>query len=59
MNYLLASFYMHSGFMDKAHRHLLLALDVDKELFRDFHDIFPVHIFNRKIKKLLESYNLR
>jgi tetratricopeptide (TPR) repeat protein len=59
INYLLASFYMHCGFMDKAHRHLLLALDVDKELFRDFHDIFPVHIFNRRIKKLLENYNLR
>jgi len=58
INYLLASFYMHSGSMDKACRHLLLALDIDKELFKDFHDIFPVHIFNRKIKKLLESYNL-
>jgi len=58
INYLLASFYLHGGLMDKAHRHLLLALEVDKELFRDFHDIFPVHIFTRKIKKLLESYYL-
>jgi hypothetical protein len=44
--------------MEKAHRHLSLALDVDKEIFRDFHDIFPARLFNRKIKKLLDGYNL-
>jgi len=58
INYLLASFYMHSACMDKAHRHLQLALDADKYLFREFHDIFPVQIFNRKIKKLLGNHNL-
>lgn len=58
INYILASYYLHTSSMDKAYRHLSLALDVDKELFRDFHDIFPVHLFNRKIKKLLDTYNI-
>jgi len=58
INYLLASFYLHEGLMEKTYRHLSLALDADKELFREFHDIFPVHLFTRKIKKLLEGYNL-
>ena len=59
INYILASYYLHDGAMEKAHKHLALALDVDKELFREFHDIFPVNLFNRKIKKLLENHNLR
>lgn len=59
LNYLLASCYLHMAVMDKAHKHLTLALDADKEMFMEFHDIFPHHIFNRKIKKLLESYNIR
>ncbi|NLJ42115.1 MAG: tetratricopeptide repeat protein [Bacteroidales bacterium] len=59
LNYLLASCYLHMAVMDKAYKHLTLALDADKEMFREFHDIFPHHIFNRKIKKLLESYNIR
>ncbi|MGB8490950.1 MAG: tetratricopeptide repeat protein [Bacteroidales bacterium] len=58
INYLLASYYMHFGVMDKAFRHLSLALDADKDLFKDFHDVFPIRIFNRKIKKLLESNDL-
>jgi tetratricopeptide (TPR) repeat protein len=58
INYLLASFYLHDGLMEKTYRHLSLALDADKDLFREFHDIFPVHLFSRKIKKLLEVYNL-
>jgi len=58
INYLLASFYLHGGMMEKTYRHLSLALDADKDLFREFHDIFPVQLFSRKIKKLLEGYNL-
>lgn len=58
LNYLLASCYLHTAGMDKAQKHLALALEADKEMFREFHDIFPHHIFNRKIKKLLESYNI-
>jgi hypothetical protein len=55
---LLASFYLHSGNAEKAHRHLSIALNLDKELFSEFEDIFPRKLFTRKIKKLLESNNL-
>jgi tetratricopeptide (TPR) repeat protein len=58
INYLLASFYLHSGNAEKAHRHLSIALNLDKELFSEFEDIFPRKLFTRKIKKLLESNNL-
>ncbi len=58
INYLLASFYLHTGSMDMAYRHLSAALEADKDLYRDFHDIYPVHLFSRKIKKLLDSFNL-
>ena len=58
INYLLASFYLHSGNTDKAFRHLSIAITLDKELFHDFEDIFPSRKYTRKIKKLLESNNL-
>ena len=58
INYLLASFYLHSRNNEKAYKHLSLALNLDKDLFSEFEDIFPPEIFTRKIKKLLESNNL-
>jgi len=58
INYLLASYYLHFGAPEKAYRHLALALDVDKEVFPDFSDIFPPAIFTRKIRKLLDNHNL-
>jgi tetratricopeptide (TPR) repeat protein len=58
INYLLASFYLHAGHNDKAFRHLSAALNLDKELFSDFQDIFPPELYTRKIKKLLDSNNL-
>ena len=58
LNYLLASYYLHYGSVDIAARHLALALDVDKDLYKDFDEIFPLAIINRKIRKLLENYNL-
>jgi tetratricopeptide (TPR) repeat protein len=58
INYLLASLYLHSGSAEKAYRHLSIALNLDKELLTEFEDIFPSRLFSRKIKKLLESYNL-
>jgi len=54
----MASYYLHHGSVDIAARHLALALDVDKDLFKDFDDIFPFALINRKIRKLLENYNL-
>jgi len=58
INYLLASFYLHAGNNDKAYRHLSIALNLDKEIFQDFEDIFPPALFSRKIKKLLETNSL-
>jgi len=58
INYLLASFYIHTGTADKAFRHLVMAVQMDKELFSEFLDIFPPGQLSRKIKKFLESNNL-
>jgi tetratricopeptide (TPR) repeat protein len=58
INYLLASFYMHAGNNEKAFRHLSIALNLDKEIFQEFEDIFPPSLYSRKIKKLLETNNL-
>jgi tetratricopeptide (TPR) repeat protein len=58
INYLLSSFYLNTGNTEKAYRHLSTALNLDKELFSEFEDIFPPKLFTRKIKKLLESNDL-
>jgi len=58
INYLLASYYLHFGYSDKAMRHLTLALEIDKDLFREFDEIFPSGILTRKIRRLLENYNV-
>jgi tetratricopeptide (TPR) repeat protein len=58
INFLLASFYLHTGNAEKAFRHLSLAVDIDKDLFLEFEDIFPARLFTRKIKKLLRDIYL-
>ncbi len=58
INYLLASFYLHNGNPEKAFRHLSLAVYSDKDLFREFREIFPNKLFSRKIKKLLDENGL-
>jgi tetratricopeptide (TPR) repeat protein len=58
LNYLLASFYLHARKNEKAFRHLSLAIDMDKELFIDFINLFPESICTRKITKLLEKNHL-
>jgi tetratricopeptide (TPR) repeat protein len=58
INYLLASFYFYSGKKDVASLHLSNALEMDKELFREFADFFPREILSKKIIKLLEKNNL-
>jgi len=57
INYLLASFYLHTGSHEKAFKHLSLAYNMDKELFMDFEDIFQHDLFTRKIKKLIQGTN--
>ena len=58
INYLLSSFYLHTGNPEKAYRHLLSGINLDKELFNDFRGMFPQKIFSRKIKKLLKDNGL-
>jgi tetratricopeptide (TPR) repeat protein len=58
INYLLASFYLHAGNSEKGYRHLSIAVNLDKELFHEFEDIFPSKILTRKVKKLLDNNNL-
>jgi tetratricopeptide (TPR) repeat protein len=55
VNYLLASFYLISGKQEKSFRHLELAINVDRHMFREFEDIFPYDLLTRKMKRLLED----
>jgi len=56
INYLIASFYLHSGQAEKSYKHLVIALDLDEELFTEFDELFPVELMSRKIKKLLKDF---
>ena len=58
INFLLSSFYLNTGNPDKAFRHLSLAIDLDRNLFKEFEDIFPPELFTRKIKKLVKGNNI-
>jgi tetratricopeptide (TPR) repeat protein len=58
INFLLASFYLHTGNNDKAFRHLSIAIELDKDLFELFEDIFPHELVTKKIRKLLKESNL-
>ncbi len=58
INYLLGAFYMDAGNIEKSCRHLELALSAEKELFYDFRDIYPIDLHNRKIKRILNDYNI-
>jgi tetratricopeptide (TPR) repeat protein len=58
INYLLASFYLQAGSNEKAFRHLSLAIDMDKDLCRDFMDMFPPALLTKKIISLLEKNDL-
>jgi len=58
INYLLAAFYLNSGNNEKAYKHLSLAIDLDKDLFSDFEELFPSKLYTKKIKKLLEGFSI-
>jgi tetratricopeptide (TPR) repeat protein len=58
INYLLASFYLHTGNHDKALKHLSLALDTDQELYKEFIDLFPSGLLTARIIRLLENNDL-
>jgi tetratricopeptide (TPR) repeat protein len=58
INYLLASFYLRSGNHENAYKHLSLAVEMDRELFKDFVDMFPTNLMSNKITRFLEKNNL-
>lgn len=58
INFLLGAFYYHQGNIEKACKHIYLALSAEKEIFYEFRDIYPVTIHNRKIRRLLEDFNI-
>jgi tetratricopeptide (TPR) repeat protein len=59
INYLLASFNLFAGNLDKSFRFLSNAISLDKELFIDFEAIFPEKLMTRKMKKLLKDSGLK
>ncbi len=58
INYLLASFYLQSGNHEKTLTHLSLALESDKDLYKDFIDLFPSQLLTARIIRLLEKNDL-
>jgi tetratricopeptide (TPR) repeat protein len=56
--YLLASFLLHTGNTQKSYKYLVSAIDMDRELFFVFRDLFPRKLCTRKIINLLEGNNL-
>ena len=58
INYLLAAFYLHSGNIEKASRHLAFAVEIDKDLFNEFDEFFPLDLRTGKIAALLKKNGL-
>lgn len=58
INYLLASSFLRTGNSEKAFKHLSLAINMDKDLFLELRELFPPESLTRKIKKMLEKYDL-
>ncbi|MCU0460665.1 MAG: tetratricopeptide repeat protein [Bacteroidales bacterium] len=58
INYLLASFYIQSGNLDKAYKHLSMAIEMDKDLFDDFIEFFQRPHLSKRIIRLLKENNL-
>jgi tetratricopeptide (TPR) repeat protein len=58
INYLLASFYLRTDSPEKALIHLKLAVETDKDLYREFIDFFPSCLLTSGIIRLLEKNDL-
>lgn len=58
INYLMAVAFLHRGDREKAYRHLLVGIEIDRELFNEFRELLPERISSRKIIKLLKKNNL-
>jgi tetratricopeptide (TPR) repeat protein len=58
INYIMASLYLHAGISDKAFRHISLAISIDKDIFSEYAELFPLSLLSRKIAKLLKTNGL-
>ena len=55
INYLLASLYLHLNIKDRAYKYFLSAINIGKDVFSEFTELFPSEMMTRKMKKLLGS----
>jgi tetratricopeptide (TPR) repeat protein len=58
INYIMASFYLHSGNRNMAFVHLSNAIQMDSQLFSEFAEFFPGKLLNKKMIQLLEKNKL-
>jgi tetratricopeptide (TPR) repeat protein len=58
LNYLLASFYLHSGNNKSAFNCLANAINLDRDSFHEFRSILPDSCLDNNIKNLLNKHNL-
>ena len=58
INYLLAVFYLYNGNREDSFRHLSIGVGLDKEMFREFKEVFPLDLSTIKINRLLKKNNL-
>ena len=54
INYLLAALFTYLDIEDKAHRHFLTAITLERDLLEEFLDLFP-DVMQKEIKKLLKE----
>jgi hypothetical protein len=55
INYLLASLYLHLNIHDKAYKHFSSAVNIEKQAFDEFIDLFPSETMTKKMKKLIDN----
>lgn len=58
INYILAVFYLHDGNCENAFRHLSVGIEIDKDSFNEFKQVFSHYLSSRKITKFLHKNNL-
>ena len=54
INYLLASLYLHLNMHNRAYKHFLSAVNVEKDLFFEFIDLFPPEIMTEKMHQIID-----
>jgi tetratricopeptide (TPR) repeat protein len=55
INYILAAFYLRIRKREKAFEHLVIAVELDKEIYQDFSIFFPEKMLSKKMKEFLKE----